>query len=132
MFEIKKHHIENKKFGLLLLQSILLDNNCSWKTKWVCQCVVCEISYSNLFLDILLWMFKKARNRTCVEGTVIECLTSKLPKNNVQVKGVYRSKEKWIAYITLKKRYYLGSYDSIKSAAQVRKDVENKLFPTFD
>ena len=66
---------------------------------------MCEISYSNLFLDILkLWMFKRQETRTCVEGTVIECLTSKLPKITSGVKGVYRSKEKWIAYITLKKR----------------------------
>lgn len=51
----KKHHIENKKFGLLTAK-YPLDNNCSWKTKWVCQCEcgsMCEISYSNLFLDIL-------------------------------------------------------------------------------
>ena len=62
-------------------------------------------------------------------------LPFQLPKNNTSgVKGVYRSKEKWIAYITLKKkRYYLGSYDSIKSAAQARKDAENKLFqPLID
>lgn len=105
----KKHHIENKKFGLLTAK-YPLDNNCSWKTKWVCQCEcgsMCEISYSNLFFGHTqsCGCLKRQETRTCVEGTVIECLTSKLPKNNTSgVKGVYRSKEKWIAYITLKKR----------------------------
>ncbi len=77
---------------------------------------------------------KRQETRTCVEGTVIGVSNVKITgKNNTSgVKGVYRSKREIDCVYNFKKRgTYLGSYDSIKSAAQARKDAENKLFPTF-
>ncbi|WP_127341776.1 AP2 domain-containing protein [Enterococcus faecalis] len=135
----KQYHIKNKKFGFLTAL-YPLDDKCNWKTKWVCQCDcgnICDVSYSNLAFDHTksCGCLKKKETRTCIEGTVLECLNSKLPKNNTSgVKGVYRCRGKWVAYITFKKRrYHLGTFDSLKMAAQARKSAENKLFkPLID
>ncbi|MEC5317134.1 AP2 domain-containing protein [Enterococcus casseliflavus] len=111
------------------------DENYNWKTLWVCACACgqnCSVSSSNLLYGHTksCGCLKRKEYRTLIDGTVIECLNTKLNKNNTSgVKGVYRSKNKWVAYITFKKkRYYLGAFNSIKEAACARKKAEEELF----
>lgn len=116
------------------------DKNYNWKTLWVCVCSCgqkCSVSSSNLVYGHTrsCGCLKRKEYRTLFEGTVVECLDMKLNKNNTSgVKGVYRNKNKWVAYITFKKkRYHLGTFESIEEAACARKKAEEKLFlPLLD
>ncbi|MBO5484350.1 MAG: HNH endonuclease [Lachnospiraceae bacterium] len=57
-------------------------------------------------------------------------LNSGMNKNNTSgVKGVYRSRNKWVAQIVSNgKNHYLGSYDSIEEASDVRRKAEIEYF----
>lgn len=105
------------------------------RTKWNCQCK-CGGSTITSHYNLIshhtrscgcLW---KEEYRTCVEGTIVECLESKIPKNNSSgIKGICRVKGKWLAYITLaQKRYYLGAYDSLQEARIAREKAEREKF----
>lgn len=107
----------------------------NWKTMWTCICSCgkqCLVSSSNLVYGHTksCGCLKDKEYRTLIDGTVIECLDSKLNKNNTSgVKGVYRNKNRWVAYITFKqKRYHLGAYSTIDEAAHARKQAEEKFF----
>lgn len=111
------------------------DTKYNWKTMWVCVCSCgqqCLVNSSNLFYGHTksCGCLKRKEYRTVVDGTVVECLNTKLSKNNTSgVKGVYRSRNKWVAYITFKKkRYNLGSYNTIDEAAYARKVGEETFF----
>jgi len=130
----KRFHIKNKNFiNLTVVES--LTNVLNWKTKWKCKCKcgqICEVSYGNLLSGHTksCGCLKKIEKRTCDESTIVECLKSKLAKNNTSsVKGVYRCRGKWIAYITFRgERYHLGSYDDLAKAASARKVAEDQFF----
>ena len=67
---------------------------------------------------------------THVDGTSIDALKSaRLPSNNTTgVKGVYRVKGRYLAKIVFqKKQYFLGVYDSLSAAAEVRRKAEEVL-----
>lgn len=70
-----------------------------------------------------------------VEGTNINNLTAKIPKNNTSgVKGVSFRKDRgrWVAQIDFKgKHYYLGSYMEKEKAIKARKLAEDKMFGDF-
>ncbi|WP_302828322.1 AP2 domain-containing protein [Enterococcus raffinosus] len=109
----KYKNLTNKTFGkLVAIKPTKLRSEGT--VVWECQCLCGRkklVSAKRLLKGDVksCGCLKRQETRTCVEGTVIECLTSKLPKNNTSgVKGVYRSKEKWIAYITLKKKEVLS------------------------
>ncbi len=71
---------------------------------------------------------------THVAGTSLDMLKSKkLPKDNTTgCKGVYLIRGKYVAKIVFqKKQYYLGSYDKIEEAINVRKEAERVLFDGF-
>lgn len=67
-----------------------------------------------------------------VENTSLPTLNCRLYKSNTSgVKGVCWDKKsnKWRAYITFKKEHiYLGVYDSLDKAIEVRKEAEEKYF----
>lgn len=68
---------------------------------------------------------------TRVADTSVDILKSKkIPVNNTTgCRGVYHIRGKYVAKINFQKRaYYLGAYDSIEDAAQVRKAAEAQLF----
>lgn len=119
-----------KTFGLLKV----LDFNSTDKTLY-CRCT-CGNELSVLKYNLLnghtksCGCLQKEENRTCINGTIIECLKSKMYKNNTSgVKGVYRYKGKWSAYITFQgKRHYLGIFDDLNDAALARKQGEDKYF----
>jgi len=67
---------------------------------------------------------------THVDGTSIDMLrSSRIPRNNTTgVKGVYLIRGKYAAKIVFqKKQYFLGAYDSLKKAAEVRKEAEKTI-----
>ncbi len=130
----KKFHIETQIFGNLTVIEPL-NKKLDWKTKWRCKCScgqLCEVSYGNLSSGHTksCGCLKRVESRTCVKGTIVECLKAKLAKNNTSgVKGVYRCKRMWVAYITFRgKRHYLGTYDNLSEAALARKKAEDKYF----
>jgi len=71
-----------------------------------------------------------------VEGTsIIRISSTGLQKNNTSgVRGVTWSKctNKWVAYITFKrKKYYLGSFSNINDAAKTRKEARDRIYGEF-
>lgn len=133
----EKTKIAHQRFGRLVALHIDPDNH-SKRQKWICQCDcgnVCSVSVSNLknghtkSCGCLL----KEENRIMVEGTCLEQIASeRLPLNNRSgVKGVsYHSRTgKWVATINLsKKHYFLGSYENLEDAAEIRRVAEKQLF----
>ena len=77
-------------------------------------------------------MFKKVH---IIEGTSVERLKSKMPKNNTSgIKGVgwYSRRGKWQARIGFKGRNYcLGYFDKIEDAAAARKAAEQEMHGEF-
>ena len=68
---------------------------------------------------------------THTAGTSVDALKSKkIPVNNTTgYRGVYLIRGKYVAKIVFqKKQYFLGAYDDIEKAAEVRKEAENVLF----
>lgn len=70
-----------------------------------------------------------------IDGTSVERIesTKKLRSNNTSgYTGVTNDHGRWRAAITFKKKYYyLGTYDKIEQAIQVRQQAENQLFGEF-
>ncbi len=129
-----KLDIRNQRFGKLRVLEPL-DKKMGWKTEWRCKCSCGNyknITYSNLVFHHTksCGCLKDQEYRTLFDGTIIESLSSKTPSNNTSgVKGVYFSRGKWIAYLTIKrKRIYLGSYELFDDAVIARKAGESKYF----
>ena len=59
--------------------------------------------------------------------------TKKLRADNTSgYTGVQSDHGRWRAVITFKKKvYYLGTYDKLEQAVQVRQQAENRLFGEF-
>lgn len=130
----KQQDITGKRFGHLIALNAL-DNKLNWKTLWRCQCKcgnLCNVSFTNLFYNHTksCGCLRNQEYRTLVDGTILECLKSKIFKNNTSgVKGVYRCRGMWVAYITFQgKRYYLGAYNNLDEVASARKQAEDKFF----
>lgn len=68
--------------------------------------------------------------KTFVEDTSLNTIRSKVRTDNTSgVKGVKKQKNKWIAYITFKKRHYnLGTFENKEEAIKARRDAEEKFF----
>ncbi|MBQ0037232.1 MAG: hypothetical protein KBS74_01020 [Clostridiales bacterium] len=70
-----------------------------------------------------------------IDGTCVERIesTKKLRSDNTSgYTGVQNDHGKWRAVITFKKKvYYLGTYDSLAQAVQVRKQAEDRVFGEF-
>lgn len=126
--------LSNQKFGKL--QVLHTDaSKYNWKTKWLCKCDCgnrCLVQSQNLLYGHTqsCGCLKLIEYRTVLENTVVECLNSKKNKNNTSgYKGVYRYRNKWVAYITFqKKRRYLGAFERIEEAAEARGNAEKEYF----
>ena len=70
-----------------------------------------------------------------IDGTNINNLTAKIPKNNTSgIKGVTwdKRREKWHAQIQFKgKNYSLGYYDKKEDASEIRAIAEKNMFGNF-
>lgn len=78
---------------------------------------------------------KNAENLERVDGTCINSINQKISKNNKSgVKGVHwdKTRKKWTAQITFKKRnYYLGRYKNKDDAIKARQEAEKNIFGSF-
>jgi len=77
---------------------------------------------------------KEARSKIFVEGTNILLIShNRLNSRNTSgVRGVYKTRGKWVARITFKKKsYHLGSFSDLDEAAKVRKEAEERIFGEF-
>ena len=79
---------------------------------------------------------RRNKTRGVIGGTVVEnLLRTKVPSNNKSgVTGVRRSHDgkKWYAQIGFKrKKYHLGTFDTMEEAVKARKEAEQKLFGPF-
>lgn len=99
----KTNNITNHVFGDLTVK-YPLDENLNWKTDWLCQCKcgnLCEVSYANLLYGHTksCGCLRLNEYRTLSNGTVIECLNSKIYKNNKSgFKGVYHKRKMGSVY----------------------------------
>lgn len=134
--------LTGKRFGRLIVIR-LLEERRNGRTAYSCKCdcgnvVVVDgnnlISNSHSTRSCGCYKNEKL-TEDVIDGTKARILTMKLPKTNTSgVKGVSWNKRdsKWVAYITFRrKRYYLGSYDTIEEAAKVRKIAEAEMFGEF-
>jgi len=65
-----------------------------------------------------------------IEGTSLKMVFSDTVRtdNTSGYKGVYRKADRWAARIQYKgKRYFLGTFDKLEDAIQVRKEAEEKI-----
>ncbi|MCL1983443.1 MAG: hypothetical protein FWG53_10235 [Clostridiales bacterium] len=77
---------------------------------------------------------REARSKIFVEGTNIMLIShNRIRADNTSgVRGVSKSRGKWVAAIKFKKKkYYLGSFNDINEAAEVRKEAEERIFGGF-
>lgn len=122
-----------KRFGKLTVLSY--EGKWSAVHHWKCLCdcgKITSVSQSNLnngHTTSCGCMVKPFANRRCIEGTCIELIRSrKVYKANTSgVRGVYplRKTGKWAAQIQFRgEKTYLGSYDTVEEAKQVREQAE--------
>lgn len=132
--------LTGKRFGKLTVLSYVGKEN--GFHIWHCQCdcgKITDVRQSNL---------QSGRTKSCgcdrnpqknmhyTEGTCLEMLRPELmyKTNTSGVRGVYYNKKrnKWIAQIMFKQKcYYLGGYDKLEDAAEVRAAAEEKIFGDF-
>lgn len=127
----KDDQLVNQKFGELSVLKISSD-----RKKLYCKCDCGK----------MVWVPKynvlNGHTRSCghlqhidkferIDGVVVSALQRKWSSRNTSgYTGVSKIKrERWVAYITLKKkRYSLGTFNDIESAIVARKNAEEKLF----
>ncbi|MBS7577455.1 AP2 domain-containing protein [Enterococcus sp. MMGLQ5-2] len=132
---LKKTSLIGKKFGLLSVFEYSNNKNAS-KRYWKCQCEcgnLTVVSQGNLLSGHTksCGCLQKKEQRLFADGTCIDVIASKMvPVNNRSGhKGISKSGDKWLAYITFKgKRYALGAFENLNDAIIARKNAENKLF----
>lgn len=136
----EKYNITGKKYHFLtVIKRIPDQTSYTSRDKWLCRCdcqKIRKVAYFNLVNGHTksCGCFKKNNKRaTFVEETCLDHLNTKLYKNNTSgVKGVYRNKGKWQAYITFKGiRYNLGSYHKLEEATVARKEAEDYFFKSI-
>lgn len=132
--------LAGKRFGRLTV--ISHENGRKWKC--ICDCgnekIVDAASLLNgattscgcYNSEALSKRFYEVNQFKYYNGTGLYHLTRKVsPSSKSGVKGVtwIEKKKKWLAGITIRKKYiYLGCYDTIEEAAEVRKAAEEKYF----
>lgn len=140
----RRASLAGKRFGQLTVLSygFTRDNRAFWNCR--CDCGNTKaVSASDLIRgatascgclatqNIIKCISDRAEN-DLVEGSSLSSLTQRISKNNVTgVKGVYRRGRdgKYIAHITFQgKRYYLGQYSDLNTAAKARSLAEEKFF----
>ncbi len=134
--------ITGKRFGRLVALEPVRRGDSSGSVIWHCRCDCgneVEVSYNKLMYtnQKSCGCQKKEHEQklnsylTHVSGTSMDILKSKkIPTDNTTgYKGVYLIRGKYVAKIVFqKKAYYLGAFDKIEEAAQVRKEAEEILF----
>lgn len=147
--------ITNNRFGrLIAINPTSKKDSCNGATIWLCKCDcgnTKEVSISDLqngFVKSCGCLGKENSksniqkaikvhlDKHIIEDTNLQIITRKKPQSNNTsgVTGVRwdKSRNKWYAEITFKKKvYYLGRYVNKEDAINVRKEAEEKLFGEF-
>lgn len=137
----KASDITNRCFGRLTALYPTSKRNNSGSVIWHCRCECSQevdVAYNELMYGNQQSCGCKKREHkknlgrylNRVDRTCIDILKSKkIPSNNTTgVKGVYCIGGRYVAKIVFqKKQFYLGTYDSIEEAANVRKMAEITL-----
>ncbi len=134
--------ITGQRFGRLTAVALTEQRNGQGAAIWRCQCDCGNetfVSYNELMYSSVrsCGCQKKEHDQihgtmqTRVDGTSLDIMRStKLPTSNTTgVKGVYLIKGKYVARLCFqKKAYWLGRYDTIEEAQQVRREAEEAVF----
>lgn len=135
--------LTGKRFGNLVVISMIHDSSCSSGPLWLCLCdcgnsvecrskslrsgyrISCGCKSEENKLNI-------KRNFGIKDCTNYSRLNSNLCKNNTSgVKGVSydKKRDKWIVFINFKrKRYFIGRFDLLNDAINARKIAEENLW----
>lgn len=133
--------ISGRRFGRLTALNPTRRRDDRGSVIWHCVCDCgseADISYNSLVYCNQVSCGCKKREHdmalhgflTHVDRTSINALkSSKLPVNNTSgVKGVYLVKGRYIAKLVFQRRqYFLGTYDTIEEAAEVRRKAEESI-----
>lgn len=97
------------------------------KRKRSCGCLTADLQRKRV---------RKLAKKNIVEGTDIGSIKNKniYTTNTSGVRGVYWFKrdQKWSARITFQgKTYFLGYYESLEDAKEVRREAEERIFDNF-
>nr|WP_296456393.1 AP2 domain-containing protein [uncultured Acetatifactor sp.] len=128
-----------KQFGNLTVAAY--DGRRGGKHYWRCLCkcgkeaIVCQSNLKSSHTRSCGCLSDPRNTRHFVEGTCIESIRSRKvsASNKSGVRGVYFNQRsgRWIAQITFQGHTrYLGSFESLEEAAQVRKKAE-AIFDDF-
>ena len=128
-----------KQFGNLTVAAY--DGRRGGKHYWRCLCkcgkeaIVCQSNLKSSHTRSCGCLSDPRNTRHFVEGTCIESIRSRKvsASNKSGIRGVYfnRRSGRWIAQITFQGHTrYLGSFESLEEAAQVRKKAE-AIFDDF-
>lgn len=140
-----KKDISGLTFGKLMALYETADRDHNGSVIWHCRCECgneVDVSYSDLRYNARSSCGclrdeaarKLSEYRTNIADTSIDIIRSKrLSKNNTTgVTGVYVYRGKYRASITFQRKvYYLGTYDKLETAAQVRRQAEKILHDDF-
>lgn len=140
-----KKDISGLTFGKLMALYETADRDHNGSVIWHCRCECgneVDVSYSDLRYNARISCGclrdeaarKLSEYRTNIADTSIDIIRSKrLSKNNTTgVTGVYVYRGKYRASITFQRKvYYLGTYDKLETAAQVRRQAEKILHDDF-
>ena len=141
----KKVDIAGQRFHRLVALYPLKSRYINGSVIWRCHCDCgneIDVAYNHLVYGNLrsCGCQKKEHDKklpgflTHIDGTSLEAVRSKkIPTDNTTgYKGVYLIRGKYVAKIVFqKKQYYLGAYDDIEEAAEVRQRAEEVLFDGF-
>lgn len=134
-----RQNLKGKQFGNLIAIEPTKHRSTDRSIYWRCRCKACgrekEIPANQLKKGVQISCGCERANRLqrtngYIDGTCLKNVFSdKISKNNTSGhKGVYQKRGKWAAKIQYKKKvYYLGTYDRIEDAIEVRKIAENMV-----
>lgn len=149
--QFKRNDLAGKKFGRLTAVKPTAErdkNNGSVMWECLCSCgnkkivsaanlvrggvTSCGCLWKEVRIANGLKLGKQTVKKYCVEGTNLNNLTAKIPKNNTSgIKGVRwdSNRQKWVAQIRFQgKNVHLGRYSRKEDAKDARQDAEEKLF----
>lgn len=152
--QFKPKNIAKKRFGrLVAIEPTEKRDKWNGSVIWKCQCDcgnIKEVSYADLIDESVSScgclakethskngkiMGQNIVDKYCIDGTNINNLTMKTPKNNTSGrKGVTwdKAKHKWVAQIMFKgKNYTLGKFENKDDAIQAREVAEKNMFGDF-
>ena len=134
-----RRNLTGKHFGNLTVLGVAERKSSDRSIYWKCRCDLCgkekDIPANQLIRGVQKSCgcdraTRLQRTNGYVDGTCLKRVFSdKLSSNNTSgYKGVFQKRGKWTATIQYKKKtYYLGSYEKIEDAVEVRKLAEQKV-----